>query len=224
MIDMKKEKYKKFAIVTSFISIIILLIGATFSYFTISAKSDHDAVLVEAEKVMLGLGVSPLYTGHKIIPTNDEDIMKAYNQKCIDDYKNGACLAYGLEIFNYSKAYPIIGKIDFTVEGIKNLSYMVLDEDDNVYQPKTSIKGDAIGMSLGPSFKLDDATDLKPSSRKFVLIVWLTNLKDKDQSDFDAGGHFDAKVTYESIYGGKLTATVEGSQKDSNDTSQIGGA
>lgn len=221
---MKKEKYKNFILITSFLSIVILLIGTTFSYFTISAKSKHDAVLVEAEKVMLGLGVSPIYTGHRLIPTNDEDIMKAYNQRCIDDYQNGACLAYGLEIFNYSKAYPILGKIDFEVEGIENLSYIVLDEDDNVYHPKTSIKGDTIGMSLGPSFKLDDATDLKPSSRKFVLIVWLTNLKDKDQSDFDAGGHFDAKVTYESIYGGNLTATVEGYQKESDDTSQIGDA
>lgn len=221
---MKKEKYKTFIIVTSFISIIILLIGTTFSYFTISAKSKHDAVLVEAEKVMLGLGVSPLYTGYKLIPTDDEDIMKAYNQKCIDDYKNGACLAYGLEIFNYSKAYPITGRIDFTVEGIENLSYIVLDEEENVYQPKTSITGDTTAMSLGPSFKLNDATDLNPTSRKFILIVWLTNLKDKDQSDFDAGGSFSAKVTYESIYGGKLTATVDGYQQDGNDISQIGGA
>jgi len=221
---MKKDIYKKFTLITSFISILILLIGTTFSYFTITAKSEHDAVVVEAERVLLGLGVSPIYTGHKIIPTNDEDIMKAYKRKCVDDYQNGACLAYGLEIFNYSKAYPIIGKIDFTVEGIKNLSYMVLDENDNIYLDKTSITGNTTNMPLGPNFKLKDATNINPSSKKFVLLVWLTNLKDEDQSDYDAGGSFNAKVTYESIYGGKLTATVDGYQKESEDITQIGDA
>lgn len=221
---MKKEKYKSFILITSFLSILILLIGTTFSYFSISAKSELDAVLVEAEKIKLGLGVSPIYTGHKIIPTNDKDIMTAYNQKCIDDNKNGACLAYGLEIFNYNKVQSVIGKIDFKVEGIKNLSYMVLDDKNQIYLDKTSITGNTIGMSLGPSFKLNDATEANPTSKKFVLLIWLTNLENEDQTEYDAGGNFDATVTYESIYGGKLTATVEGYQENSNDTSQVGGA
>ena len=209
---MKREKSKIFTLTTIILSIIILLIGATFSYFTMIEKSENNELDVEAAKISIGLGVSPLYTGHKLIPTNDEDIMIAYNQKCVDDYNNGACLAYGLEVFNYYKAFPITGKIDFKVKNIENLSYMILDENDNVYLEKTSIKGDTTGMSLGPTFELQDAVGVIPTSKKFILLVWLTNL-DEDQTDKDAGGSFTAKITYESISGGKTVASIGGQRK-----------
>ena len=47
---------------------------------------------------------------------NDDDVMKAYNQKCLDDVGSGACLAYGVEVFNYSDSQDIIGRIDFKYE------------------------------------------------------------------------------------------------------------
>ncbi|MBQ8193307.1 MAG: hypothetical protein IJZ46_04495 [Bacilli bacterium] len=218
---MKENKINIFLLITSILSISILVIGGTFSYFSLRTMSKMNAIAVEAGKVKIGLGVSPVYTGHPLIPTNDSDIIKAYNQKCLDDYQNGACLAYGLEIFNFHKSESVIGKIDFTVEGIENLSYMVLDENNNVYLDKTSIKGTTNGMSLGPSFILADASGTNPISKKFTLLIWLTNIN-KDQTDMDAGGKFSAVVTYESIYGGKLTATVEGYEKEGNDTAQIG--
>lgn len=219
---MKKEKNKIFIIATSFLSILILIIGTTFSYFTISAQSKLNAVAVEAGKIKLGLGVSSIYTGHNLIPTDDKDIMVAYKQKCLDDYNYGACLAYGFEIFNYYKSQSIIGHINFEVEGIENLSYMILDENDEVYLNKTSVSGDTSKMSLGPSFTLKGATLNKPVSKKFVLLVWLSNLENIEQNENDSGGKFSATVTYESVYGGKLTGTIVGYKSDSQDTSQIG--
>ena len=48
---MEDAKAKKFLVVTSFISIIILLIGATFSYFTLDTKSELNALRDELKVI-----------------------------------------------------------------------------------------------------------------------------------------------------------------------------
>ena len=95
LIDMNK-KTNIFLIVTSIFSMIIISIGATFSYFTVSSMSKVDAISAEAGKLQIGLGVSPVYSGYPLIPLKDELIDKAYSQRCKDDNDNGACLAYTL--------------------------------------------------------------------------------------------------------------------------------
>lgn len=220
---MKNNKINMFLIITTMLSSIILLIGATFSYFTTRSMSKTNAVSMEAGKVKLGLGVSSISTGHKLIPTNDSDIMTAYNQNCIDDNGNGACLSYGLEIFNYNKSQDIIGTIDFEVTDIDNLSYMLLDENNNIYLDKVSVEdGINNNLPLGNPFSLQDGSELIPASKKFTLLIWLSNL-DEDQSEFDAGGSFKASITYNSVYGGKLTASIDGYEDNSNNTSHLGG-
>lgn len=220
---MNGNKANKFLFVTSVLSMLILLMGTTFSYFTVSNRSKYDAVVVEANKIDLALSISPKYTGYKLIPTNDEDIMLAYESMCLDIYNNGACLAYELEISNFNTSQDIIGKIDFTVNKISNLSYMVLDENDDVYLDKTSVTGDNLSaMPLGEHFVLGNADKNNPTSKKFILLIWLTNLNE-DQSDYDAGGTFSASVTYESVYGSKLTANVNGMGNENGDVSVLRG-
>ena len=157
---------------------------------------------------------------------SDEDVldMTAYNNKCIDIYGNGAYLAYDLEITNFNGNQDMIGTIDFNVDGIENLSYIVLDEEGNKYLGKTSVKnGITENMSLGEHFLLNNATESNPSKRNFTLIVWLTNLNE-DQTDFDAGGSFTASVSYESaIYGSKLTGTIYGREDENPEINNAGG-
>lgn len=220
---MKQTKINVFLLVTSILSTFILLIGTTFSYFSTRNMSKMNALAVEAGKVKLGLGVSPLYTGYKLIPTNDSDIMTAYDQQCLDDYGNGACLAYEFEVYNFNLKQDVIGKIDFNVEGIENLSYIVLDENDTIYLDKTSVgNGITKDLPLGEHFILEDATELNSKSKKFKLIIWLTNLE-QDQNEIDAGGQFSATITFSSVYGGKLTATIDGYESSDNNTSHLGG-
>lgn len=218
---MKENKMNIFLLATSIISTMILLIGATFSYFSTSNMSKLNALALEAGKVRLGLGVSELYSGHLLIPLKDELINIAYEQKCRDDLDRGACLAYTLEVFNYSKEHEIEGKIDFTIEGIENLSYMVLDENGKVYLDTTHIDSSAsTGLSLGNPFKLEDATEVSSTSRKFTLLIWLTDTGDI-QDETDASGKFNAAVTYTSSEGGKLTASVAGMESSLKETSVI---
>lgn len=105
--DIKQNKVNIFLLITTIFSTLILLIGATFSYFSTRNMSKMNALAVEAGKVRLGLSVSELSTGHKLIPTNDSDIMTAYKQNCIDDYGNGACSLYEFEVYNFNKSQEL---------------------------------------------------------------------------------------------------------------------
>lgn len=220
---MKENKVNIFLLITTIFSTVIILLGATFSYFSTRNMSKLNAIAVEAGKVRLGLGVSSLYTDHKLIPTNDEDIMIAYNNKCVDDYGFGACLVYEFEVYNYNNEVEVAGTIEFTINHIDNLSYMVLDENNNIYLDKVLVgKDNDEELSLGNSFTLNAAPEIGSSSRKFKLVIWLTNLEE-DQNEFDAGGNFTAAVTFKSIYGGRLTATIEGYESNENNVSTLGG-
>lgn len=219
---MESYRSNKFLFVTSVISLMILAIGTTFSFFSVSQRSTYDAVVVQANKISLSLKLTPKYTGYSLIPTNDVDIMTAYEQECLDKYDRGACLAYEIEVSNYSTGQDIIGKINFDVTGINNLSYIVLDEKDEVYLGKTPIKnGVTERMSLGSNFILTNGTELLPTTKKFTILIWLTNL-DRDQTEEDAGGTFTASVSYESVYGSKMTGYIKGTGEENGEVSEVG--
>ena len=217
---MSNNKSKVFLIVTSILSTIILLIGTTFSLFTYISRSDKDALVVSAAQIRINLGVSNLYAGHYIIPLKDELIDLAYERRCIDDTGRGACLAYTVEVFNSSVQQTLIGSLDFQITNIENLSYMILDEDGNRYVDITHIdSNNSKNLSLGEEFTLDDGR-LEMSSKKFTLLVWLTD-NDKLQDESDAGGFFTAAVTFRTADGAKITGRVQGIESSSQETSVI---
>ena len=217
------KKTNIFLVVTSIFSLIIMLIGATFSYFTVSSMSKVDAVSAESGKLQIGLSVSPIYSGYPLIPLNDNLIDKAYSQKCRDDNNNGACLAYLLEVFNFADANEVEGFIDFTIDGIENLSYKVQDTNGNDYLGVNHIdSSNSVKLSLGQPFFLEKGSEQNSYSKKFVLLIWLTDIG-VSQDDKDANGKFSAMVTYRTPEGGRLTATVEGMEDNSRGSSVIGG-
>lgn len=218
---MKDKPAKVFLLITSFFSILILLIGTTFSYFSLSNQSELNALAATANEVRINLAVSDLYTGHALIPLKDELVSKAYDRKCVDDLGRGACLAYTLELFNYSKEHEVQGIIDFAINDIENLSYMVLDENGEVYLDVTHIDSTAsTGLTLGDSFMLLDGSGEISTTKKFILIVWLTD-NNEIQNETDASGYFNATVTFTSTDGGRLTATVQGMKSSVVETSLI---
>lgn len=211
---MDSNKVNKFLLITTILSVSVLLISATFSYFTVNNRSKLNAVSVEAGRVQLGLGVSNLTSGIKLIPTRDEDIMTAYLHNCIDDNGFGACNVFELTLSNFSQRQDVVGKINFSVNNIKHLSYMVLDDNDNIYLDKTSIETEnAYDLSLGEHFILDNASEAIPTSRSFKLVIWLSNI-DEAQDKEDAGGSYSATVTYSSVDGSMLTGTVNGVRRN----------
>lgn len=207
---MEDSKAKKFLLVTSMLSILVLLIGTTFSFFTLDTRSKENALSLSASQIRINLGVSKLYTGRLLMPLDDDKIMMAYKEyQCVDSFGWGACLAYTMELFNYSKEIEIESEINFELNGIKNLSYMVLDENDEVYLDITHIDSEnSKGLSLGEPFIIEDGS-LEQETKKFTLLIWLTNVP-RIQDDEDAGGSFKASVTFKTTNGGQLTGYIEG--------------
>lgn len=207
---MDGNKTNKFLLATTILSVTIMIIGATFSYFTLSSRSEVNAVTVEAGKIALGLGVSNLTSGIKLIPANDEDIMTAYEHNCIDDKGFGACNIFQFNVTNFDGIQDVTGTVDFEIDGITNLKYMVLDDEDNVYVDGTELTdGTNSNKPLGEHFILEHGSEINPDTRIFKLIVWLSNY-DREQDTEDAGGKYSAIIKYTTVDGGILTGTING--------------
>lgn len=211
-----RAKDKKSLLLMLYVFIFIFMcFGVAFSYFTARTRSENSALNVKSGKLTLSLEVASKYAGHKLIPLEDSDVMKAYRNECVDDYGQSACDAYDIEVINDSAKQDVIGSIDFEIEHIENLNYLVLDEEERIYQNITKIEKSTKNMPLGSNFILDSALETGvPTKRKFTLIIWLSNY-DYNQVE-DIGGTYKASITYNSIYGQKLSSTVTGSEKESD--------
>ena len=194
-------KYNRIIYILAIMTFLILLVGATFAYFAFGAQSTNGAVSTGSNEISINLSITPLYTGIDLIPTNDSDIMTAYNNHCVDIYNNGACQTYNIDVENTGADLDYQGSITFTLNHITNLNYMILDENDNVYQAKTGIVS-GTSQSLGNTFNLSSG-----DSKNFKLIIWVPNLS-YSQTDEDAEGTFSAVVTYASSTGNSVTGYI----------------
>lgn len=225
---MRETRAKKILIVTSFLSIVILLVGTTFSFFTYDTQSKNNALAIEAAQIRINLSVSPKFTGRLLVPLDDKLLELAYNNYCIDDYGWGACQAYELTLFNAGGKVEIESFIDFNLNGVKNLKYMVMipneDEDvykeENIYTQKTSVDvSNPKGLSLGENFTLEDGS-LEQTSKKLILLIWLSDTGEVQDED-DAGGSFTASVTFRTTTGSELTGFIQGIKSKTETTSVI---
>lgn len=182
------------------LSILVLALGATFSYFQVAAMSNEDAVSLQAANLGLSVEIDSLYTGKDLIPMDDTDVITGYQHSCVDDNQYGACQAYEITVTNEGGVTTYSGSIHFTISDILHLKYMLLDENDDVYVAGTSISS-GTDQTLGNSFTLGEN-----ESKTFKLIIWLTNYN-YDQNSEDAGGSFSALVTYSNSVGSTVTGS-----------------
>lgn len=193
-------KNKDLGLVLGILTLIVATLGATLAFFNASMRGNRN-VEAEAFKFNMALEVDPEYYGNKLIPMNDEDYMTAYNNKCVD-YKNwGACTSYKIKLENNGDPMELIGTMNFNKEDVVRMTYALLDKNGNEYVSPTET-GDGIKLSLGDSFSLNSN-----ENTEFTLIIWLTNIEES-QDEEDAGGKFDASLTYEATSGAKLVAHV----------------
>ena len=197
-------KENKFLTVISILSLIFILVGTTFSFFSVANGSSENALVAKSSTVGVNVTVSLLYDGHSLIPMNDEDIMTAYEHQCVDVNNYGACQAYTIDVDNIGDEFTYQGKINFDIGNITNLNYIVLDENDQEIARGTQIISDT-DLSLGDEFTLPEN-----ESRHFKLLIWLSNF-DRNQNVEDGGGNYGAKITFESVGGYKITGSISGS-------------
>ena len=197
------KKSNVFSIIWS-LAFVFMVIGATFSYFSSQNSSASGAVAAGSSHVGIDLLVTPLFTSKPLIPMDDTDIWKAYDNDCVDINDYGACQAYNVDVVNNGGDSDYSGTINFSIGDITNLNYMVLDEDDNVYVAKTRINADT-DLTMGNSFTLLDG-----ETKNFKLLIWLSNYS-RDQNDEDAGGTYSASMTFQSAGGYKISGVISGS-------------
>jgi hypothetical protein len=197
---MKNNIENKFYLLISILTFIFMVLGATFAYYTSNVKS-NELVEVESTNLNTNLNITPLYNKESIIPTNDNDILKAFNNECIDDYGYGACYAYNIQIENLGVEQDLIGMFSLKSETIKNLKYLILDADNNNEIYKDITASSDTEEKIGDYFHLDTG-----ESKNLILIIWLSNLE--ENQDYDTSGVFTGEFSVNSTIGSKLTGTI----------------
>lgn len=198
-------KPSRFLSVISILSMIFIMIGTTFSFFTIARGSSNGALQANSSEIAgVNVTVSLLYAGHSLIPMNDSDIYKAYENECIDNANYGACQVYTIDIENNGDQFDYQGSINFNIGNIENLNFIVLDEDDQAYSPITRITT-GTDLDLGDAFTLH-----KDENRQFKLLIWLSNYN-FNQSPIDGAGTYNALISFKSVNGYKITGSISGS-------------
>lgn len=192
-------KKNEFLIIISVLTLVVAVLGATFSFFRVMTQSS-DVAFVEAANLSINLDVIPLYQHNNLIPLDNDRVIEAFNNECLDARGNSACTAYTIKITNNGQNMDYIGNIKFKLDQITNLNYIVLNEDNTIYNDITSIVSDT-DQALGEKFNLIDGVN-----KTFKLVIWLPNL-DYIQDYEDGSGNFTASVTYSAATGSKVTGT-----------------
>lgn len=201
MEEKKAVKINAYSLV-SILTLIVMCIGSSLAYFNAHmADSNADDISVSAINLKMELKIIPKYADLLLLPTKDEDIEKAYNNKCLDYVGNGACIAYDILIENTGQ--PQEGYLTFKYESeqIENLKFIVLDADDDnkVLQPPTlASKSDTVLEGL---IKLGSK-----QNRKVTIVLWISELS--VAQDEEQGGTFMGFVTFNSSVGARVTGTM----------------
>lgn len=214
---MKKE-FKLLYGVLAVMVLAVTTVGATYAYWTASTRSSEMEVKTESTIYSISMNITPLYHGFSVIPMNDEDALKALQNKCKDKYDRGACSAYNISVYGYNEDLGFIsGFMDITTNNMQNLSYMMLRVSD-IYDEEMCVKmeesdefycivkeatpmGDGVNLSLGDAYDVTGMT-----STKFILLIWLSNLS-QSQNDIDVGT-FEAVVTMQAGNGGQIKGSI----------------
>lgn len=199
------DKKNIFSLIVSVLTLAFITIGTTLAFFSTIVRSDEE-IEVSSANFKLSAKVTKLYNSNKIIPTNDDDIMKAFDNECIDLYGWGACYAYNIEIKGEGDPQDVFGRLKFTDDELPNLKYLILDADNKddegnylVYKNEDYTNSEYV--TIGDAIHLENGI-----SRNLILVVWLSNLN--RPQDEETNKRFEGHFTVESTLGTKITGMI----------------
>ena len=211
------RKFKAIYALLAIFTFCLMSTGVTYAYFAANVRSESNSIQTESITYSINLDVRPIegYTGFSLIPMNNQDAMKALRNECKDKYNRGACQAYTIRVYGYSERLDhISGYLEFNTNNMENLSYMVLEEDNEsedencltinekrycLSKEATSIKEEY--LSLGNSYEVTGLAE-----KNLALVIWITNLNE-NQNDTDIG-EFETTVTISAGDGGEIKGTI----------------
>lgn len=122
-------------------TLLVAIIGATFAYFSATAKSGNEAISVQATTISLGyediieglnVNMIPSEKKYATYAAFNESYL-AENEQCIDDNGNEICSVYEFYIGNPSETtkMDVVASINVVTNEFTNLKYEILDELGN---------------------------------------------------------------------------------------------
>ena len=212
------KKLKLFYAIIACFVLATMTIGATYAYWTASTESTKNAVQAASTSYSISLQIIPLeeYTGFSFIPMNDTDTIKALKNKCKDKYERGACSAYKIRVYDYREDLGhISGYLDFRTANMQNLSFLVLEEQEEYDESKCleieeknyCVAKEATPMGNGQKISMGDSYSVVGLEEKnLILVLWLSNLQ-MNQNTIDIG-NFNVEVTIQAGSGGEIKGNI----------------
>ena len=213
---------KKHRIIYLIIIIIVLvssIIGSTFAYLTSKTESASNSISTSSSTYSLSMDILPIYNAFRIIPMDDNDVIKALKNNCKDKYNRGACSAYQINVNNNDiNLKSITGKMDVTLSNITNISYMFFEEKEEITNENECVTinekiycmtKEATPVLEGKDLPFGSYDILNTTEKNFLLVLWLTNLEES-QNDYDLGD-YNATVTFIMGDGGSITGNIAAS-------------
>ena len=141
-------------------TLLVAIIGATFAYFSATAKSGNESVAVSSTKVDLGYDDVTSRLKTQMIPSaHNIANFAAFDERhdkgeCIDDNGNQVCSIYEFYIGNPGTAKMTIeGSVNVVTNEFTNLRFQILDETGAVVFPAIEGKEVGIGSDNKPGVK-----------------------------------------------------------------------
>lgn len=222
----REDKRGIFFGVVGVLTLIVAIIGASFAYFSINAKSADDAVKVQAGSVQIVYEEGTNVAINEIIPSTKEIALRALNRakenpdtytECIDDNGYRVCGLYSFSLTNNSST-PVnaTAKITPTAlgeseKGFTNLKFVLNEVDETGAVVGTDLYEGTMGYTEFGLLNGDATTTMEipaNTTKRYRLFIWLNEAG--EANDVEQGAIFKGtvKVDIPGNASGNITGTV----------------
>ena len=198
------EKKKRYAIIISFLVLMICITGGTYAYFALTAS--NNSVTGSVGGASLNLTVSKVYptsehNSKNMIPQLESTLDEAISleHKCVDGNGNVICQVYSATVTNVGSTTSVLnGTISFTgIENMPNLKWMRIN-DSNTLGTYSSFNA-----STDKALFEEERSFGANTNQTYYFVFWIDETGEV-QTD---NGTFRANIEFDSSTGG-LTSTV----------------
>lgn len=214
----REDKRGIFFGVVGVLTLIVAIIGASFAYFSINAKSADNDLKVKAATVQISYIDGENIAINEIIPSTEAIALKAFTRaqgeasehtQCIDNNNRVVCGVYNFGIKNNAtNSISITAKVSPATlgegeKGFTNLKYIMYDVTDSS-QEKEVGRG-TLGYDTDISLLTSEQTVEGGNTANYRLFIWLEEAG--ADNDAEQGAIFNGTVKIEVPGSGNGTIT-----------------
>ena len=165
------------------VSLIIGLIGYTYSFFNVTATNDS-VIYGEAASVNLSLEVEKLApsTNKGLVPQLDQYITSAVigrNGSCVDDNNNNVCQVYKITVTNSGASVYVNGRLNLDAKNNPNLKWAIISGTTNPTLVSNVNPYSYVKLIENELYNSNESKD-------YYIVIWIseTGIIQTDQGGF----------------------------------------